>query len=265
MNTQKYLAVLITGASSGLGLEFAHILAKDSRYKTIVLVARREDRLNRIAEKLTKLHPDKNFLVRKTDLTVVEERTALFEYIKKEELILECLINNAGFGSYGFFEDSDLNKELNMIELNCSALVDLTHRSLKGMLERKSGFILNVSSMASFQGLPYLSTYSATKAFVTSFSLALATELSKSGIKVHALCPGPVPTEFLHVSGFPEKISVVPSISAKAVCESAVNRLFQGKRITIPGLLNKILAQLPRLVPRSLAPEIALAVLKKKF
>lgn len=265
MTTTKGLAVLITGASSGLGLEFAHILSNNPRWDTVVLVARREDRLQKIADKLSAQQPKKRFLVKRTDLTLPKERAELFEYLEKENLNIDCLINNAGFGSYGFFQDSELQNQLNMIELNCSALVDTTHRSLKGMLERKSGLILNVSSMAGFQGLPYLSTYSATKAFVTSFSLAIASELKGTGITIHALCPGPVPTEFLHVSGFPEKISVLPSISAKAVCEMAVRRLLSGKRVTIPGILNNLLAQLPRLVPRALAPDIALRVLRKKF
>ncbi len=265
MKTNQGLSVLITGASSGLGLEFAHILSKHDRWDTIILVARREDRLHKIANKLATLHPHKKFLVKKTDLTVPKERTKLFTFLEKEGIIVDCLINNAGYGSYGFFQNTELDNQLKMIELNCSALVDTTHKVLKGMLERKSGLILNVSSMASFQGLPYLATYSATKAFVTSFSLALATELKETGITVQALCPGPVPTEFLHVSGFPEKISVVPSISAKAVCELAVKRLLAGKRITIPGILNNLLAQLPRLLPRALAPDLALSLLKKKF
>ncbi len=265
MKTNQGLSVLITGASSGLGLEFAHILAKLDRWDTIVLVARREDRLQKIADKLAIIHTNKKFLIKKTDLTIPMERTKLFTFLENEGIVVDCLINNAGYGSYGFFQDTEIDNQLKMIELNCSALVDTTHKVLEGMIERKSGLILNVSSMASFQGLPYLATYSATKAFVTSFSLAIASELKGNGITVQALCPGPVPTEFLHVSGFPEKISVLPSISAKAVCELAVKRLMAGKRMTIPGILNNILAQLPRLLPRTLAPDLALSILKKKF
>lgn len=265
MDTKKGLTALITGASSGLGLEFTHILAKEGKWDNILIVARREDRLVKIADLLGQRYPNKKFIYKKTDLTISEQRKDLFGFIEREELKIDCLVNNAGFGSYGFFQDSILERQIEMIDLNCSALIELSHRVIPGMLERKSGYILNVSSMASFQGLPYLSTYSATKAFVTSFSLALATELKDTGIKVEALCPGPVPTEFLHVSGFPEKISVVPSISARAVCALAVKGLLSGKRLVVPGILNKLLSQLPRLVPRHLASDLALSVLRKKF
>lgn len=265
MNTKIDLTALITGASSGLGLEFVHLIAAHERWDKVVLVARREERLIKIIDLLSKKYPNKKFYYKKTDLVSADQRNQLFEFLEKENLSIDCLINNAGFGSYGFFQDAVLERQIEMINLNCTALMDLSHRVLKDMLAKKKGYILNVSSMASFQGLPYLSVYGATKAFVTSFSLALATELKDQGITVQALCPGPVPTEFLHVSGFPEKISVVPSISAKAVCELSLKGLLSGKRLVVPGILNKLLSQLPRLVPRALASDIALNVLKKKF
>jgi short-subunit dehydrogenase len=137
------------------------------------------------------------------------------------------------------------------------------------MIEKREGEIINVSSMASFQGLPFLAVYAATKAFVTSFSLALASELSQYNIKVQALCPGPVQTEFVNVSGFPDKISVLPSFSAHDVAVLSLKKLKStgcyNSRIVIPGFMNCILAQLNRLLPRYLATDIAMKVLKKKF
>jgi short-subunit dehydrogenase len=261
--TQKNFA-LITGASSGIGLEFAYQI-NESFEENIILVARRVDRLEKLKSKLQSIRPNKNILVIPCDLSVESERSKLWENIEKLNCEISILINNAGFGSFGLFKDSKLSTELKMINLNCSCIVDLTYRVLPKMIERNHGKIINVSSMASFQGVPFISTYSATKAFVTSFSLALGQEVSQYNIHVEALCPGPVQTEFGSVAGFPDKISLTSSVPPKIVATQALEGLNNKKSIVIPGILNWYLAQLNRFVPRAFASKIAFQILKSKF
>ncbi|HMO17536.1 MAG TPA: SDR family oxidoreductase [Oligoflexia bacterium] len=264
-NQQK--AILITGASSGIGFEFAHVLCEQSDL-SLILVARRKERLenlkNILLEKSLKRGlNNREIIICSLDL---KDQTARNELLTRcSHFVVDTLINNAGYGSYGEFQLTDIDKELGMIRLNCEALVHLTRLFLPQMIKSRSGTIINVSSMASFQGLPWLATYAATKSFVTSFSLGLAAELNGSGVQIQALCPGPVATEFIEVSGFPEKISVIPSISARAVAEHSISRLKSRKRIVIPGAMNYLLAQLNRFVPRALASEIARSVLSSKF
>lgn len=257
-------AILITGASSGIGFEFAHVLSEEFKYD-LVLVARRLDRLEALKGVLLKRFPDRSIHCFSVDLQDEQERIDLITKINSLNLKIAILVNNAGFGSFGDFIDSDINRETNMLRLNCEALIHLSHAFLPSMVKRSSGAIINVSSMASFQGLPYLATYAATKAFVTSFSLGLSAELKGKGIKIQALCPGPVATEFVEVSGFPEKISVIPSLSARKVAEISVSKLKSDQRVVIPGFMNFILAQLNRIFPRAIASDIARSVLANKF
>jgi short-subunit dehydrogenase len=257
-------AILITGASSGIGFEFAHVFCEKT-VLPMILVARRLDRLEKLKEVLLKKYGDREIFCISKDLRSQTERSSLVNEVHGNGHFVQTLVNNAGYGSYGYFSNSRLDWELDMIRLNCEAVIELSHSFLPDMLTHNSGAIINVSSMASFQGLPFLSTYAATKAFVTSFSLALAAEVKGTGIKIQALCPGPVATEFIDVAGFPDKISVLPSLSARQVAELSVKKLSKGQRLMIPGWMNFFLSQLNRLFPRATASDIARMVLSNKF
>jgi short-subunit dehydrogenase len=192
---------LVTGASSGLGAEFARQLAPLA--SRLVLVARRQDRLEELASDLRRLHPNLEVRIYAADLSAVERRLALAEWLVSEKLEINFLINNAGLGDHGEFHTSDWTRVQAMLDLNITALTHLTHLLVNRMILQGRAAILNVSSVAGFFPLPTMSVYSATKAYVTSFSESLAMELRPLGITVTALCPGPVPTEFFEVATRP--------------------------------------------------------------
>src|SRR3954464_10704270 len=188
---------LITGASTGIGAAFARKLA--ARGRNVLLVARSEDKLIALCNELGRLTSIRaQYLA--LDLQQPDAGVQLFEETKKRELEIEMLINNAGFGSMGDFAKLDLNRELEIIQLNVRALVDLTHRFIGPMRERKRGTIINVASTAAFQAVPYMATYAATKAFVLSFSEALWEENRPHGVHVMALCPGVTETNFFEAA-----------------------------------------------------------------
>ena len=189
---------LITGASSGLGAEFARQLGPYA--KGLVLVARRNDRLEELAQELRGIHPDLDVRIYCADLGIEEKRAALAHWLKNEKIAVDFLINNAGLGDHGKFEASEWKRVKAMLDVNISALTHLTHLLVPSMLSGGRAAVLNVSSVASFFPLPNMAVYSATKAYVTSFSEALAIELRPKGITVTALCPGPMPTEFFDVA-----------------------------------------------------------------
>ena len=189
---------LITGASSGIGAAFASKLA--ARGRNVLLVARSEDKLIALCNELGRLTSIRAQYVA-LDLQQPEAAAQLFEETKKRELEIEMLINNAGFGSMGDFAKLDLDRELEIIQLNIRALVDLTYRFLQPMRDRKRGTIINVASTAGFQAVPYMATYAASKAFVLSFSEALWYENRLHGVHVMALCPGVTETNFFDASG----------------------------------------------------------------
>jgi hypothetical protein len=192
---------LITGASSGLGSEFARQLAPYAR--SLVLVARRNDRLEELAYSLRAIHPDLDVRIYVADLSLEEKRSALAGWLEEENIGIDFLINNAGLGDHGDFASSEWDRVKAMLDVNIAALTHLTHLLVPRMLRSGRAAVLNVSSVASFFPLPNMAVYSATKAYVTSFSEAIAMELRPRGITVTALCPGPVPTEFFDVATRP--------------------------------------------------------------
>lgn len=239
---------LITGASGGIGLAFARIFAREGY--NLVLVARSEGKLNDIAGELQKSFGTKTTVIAK-DLSLPSAPGEIFAELQKQGIQVDALVNNAGFATYGQFVDIDLAKELEEMQLNMVTLTHLTKLFLKPMIERKQGKILNVASTASFQPGPLMAVYYATKAYVLSFSEAIARELEGTGVSVTALCPGP--TE----SGFQERADMSDSklvqsglMSAAEVVEQGYRGLTQGKTIIIPGATNKIGALLPRFIPR---------------
>ncbi|MEO6052752.1 MAG: SDR family oxidoreductase [Chthoniobacterales bacterium] len=189
---------LITGASSGLGTEFAYQLAPYA--DTLVLVARRNDRLESLRAELTALHPRLSVFIYMADIAKEEQLLALKEWLENQDIVIDFLINNAGLGDRGKFEDGEWTRIQAMLDVNIVALTHLTHLLLPTMHSSGRGAILNVSSIASLLPLPRSGVYAATKAYVTSLSEALRIELRGTGISVTALCPGPIETEFFTVA-----------------------------------------------------------------
>jgi short-subunit dehydrogenase len=246
---------LITGASAGLGREFARQLA--GRAAGLVLVARRENRLQELRDELAARHPNLKVQIRRADLSLAEEVSALAEWIESEKIAIDLLINNAGLGDRGPFATSDPERLEDMLEVNVVALTTLTHRLLPPMLARRRGAILNVSSSASFLPLPGFGVYAATKAYVTNFSEALKTELRGTGVSVTALCPGPVHTEFDKVARRPTDPNqrTAPEfayVAADEVVRAGLKALEGEQPIVIPGIAMKLAMLLVRLTPMPL-------------
>jgi uncharacterized protein len=252
---------LITGASGGIGEAFARRLAEEKH--DLVLVARSEDKLRTLCDELMLQHKIAAHYIA-VDLIDFEADKRLFEETEKNGLEVEWLINNAGFGSMGDFAELDMERELEMIGLNIQALVALTHRYLQQMRARKSGVIINVSSTASFQPIPYMATYAATKAFVTSFSEAIAEENRAYGITVTALCPGPTDTNFFNVA-HAEPFRGKGMQTAEDVVETALRGVSRGKAHVISGWTNYLGARLGNIVPNSLIARVVASVLRPKI
>ncbi len=246
---------LITGASAGLGAEFARQLAP--RARALVLVARRLDRLERIREELTLKSPDLNVQIREAALSRQADVSSLAEWLLHEQIAINLLINNAGVGDRGAFATSDPSRVSDMLAVNVSALTLLTRSLLPQMVAAKRGAILNVSSCASFMPMPGLGVYAATKAYVTSFSEALRSELRGSGVTVTALCPGPVHTEFDSIARRAEHPNqgVAPEftyVAAEKVVQVALEGVERGRVIVIPGAVMKLAMWIVRLIPMPL-------------
>lgn len=243
---------LITGASSGIGAAFAEELAK--RQYNLVLIARSETKLQELANQLQQEYQiQADVFVQ--DLTKPHAAMAVFNAVSQRGLNIDLLINNAGFGDYGSFADRPREKQVDMIQLNITVLVEITHLFIQEMRKRKSGSIINVASIAAFQPLPYLSVYAATKAFVLSFSEAIWAENKDSGIKVIAVCPGPTESNFFNVAEFPLSMAnngTNKMTPAKEVVIDALQALAQNRsNIVTGGLPNQIIANISRFLPRS--------------
>lgn len=252
---------LITGASSGIGEAFARKLA--ARGRNVLLVARSEDKLIALCNELGRLTSIRAQYVA-LDLQQPDAPLQLFEETKKRELEVEMLINNAGFGSMGEFARLDLNRELEMIQLNVRAVVELTHRFLEPMRERKRGTIINVASTAGFQPVPYMATYAATKAFVMSFSEALWDENRAHGVHVMALCPGVTETNFFEASGI-DRPPMRTVQTPEEVVETALRALNRKKSLVISGWANWFVVEAERFVPRSAVVKVAGNALRSRF
>lgn len=254
-------AALITGASSGIGEVFARRLA--ARGRNVLLVARSEDKLVTLCNELGRASSVRAQYVA-MDLSKPDSPAGLFEEAQKRGLIVDMLINNAGFGSFGDFTKLELERELNMIDLNIKSLVDLTYRFLIPMRERKQGSIINVASTAGFQAVPFMTTYAATKAFVLSFSEALWEENRPYGIKVMALCPGVTETNFFEAARGkkpPARVAQTP----EDVVDTALRALARGKSHIISGWTNRAMTEAERLVPRSLVTRMAGRMMRKEY
>ena len=252
---------LITGASSGIGAAFARKLA--ARGRNVLLVARSEEKLIALCNELGRVTSIRAQYVA-LDLQQHDSGAQLYEETKKRELEIDMLINNAGFGSMGDFGKLDLEHELEMIELNVRAVVDLTHRFLLPMRERKRGTIINVASTASFQPVPYMATYAATKAFVLSFSEALWEENRLHGVHVMALCPGVTETNFFHASAI-DRPPMRTIQTPEEVVETALRAVDRKKNLVVSGWTNWVTVEAQRFVPRSLVTKAVGKALRSRF
>lgn len=253
---------LITGASSGIGEAFARRLASEGY--DLFLVARSADKLEEICNELASKHSvNAGFLA--SDLTKPGSDAAVFEETERRGIKVGLLINNAGFGSMGDFARLPLERELEMIDLNVRSLVGLTHRYLIGMREQKEGAIINVSSAAGFQPLPFMATYGATKAFVTTFSEAIAEENRPFGIQVLALCPGSTKTNFFEASNIDRMMQVKGQQSVDEVVETAM-RVMNGRRAKIvSGWTNWLVASATNVLPNSVITKVVAKGLRKRY
>jgi short-subunit dehydrogenase len=246
---------LITGASAGLGAHFALALAKQGR--DLILVARREDRLEQLADLVRERYGVTAHVIA-ADLAKRNAVAKLAEAVAGQGLTVDTLVNNAGFGARGAFAELDRAAQARMIDVNCGALVELCHVFLPAMLERRSGAILNVASTAAFQPGPWMAVYYASKAFVLSFSEALHEEVKDQGVRVTALCPGPTRTEFADVAGAADSdLFRRLAGSPEKVVADGLKALQANRAVAVSGAANKTMAASIRLTPRGLARRIA--------
>jgi len=240
---------LITGASGGIGEEFAKLLAEKGC--DLVLVARNAEKLRKLADGWSNVRVE----VLPIDLATPAAPDQVMSFLEAKGIDVDVLVNNAGYGTFGLFAESDLALELGQIQLNVATLTHLTRRVLTGMIGRGRGRILNVASTAAFQPGPLMAVYYATKAYVLSFSEALANELKGTGVTVTCLCPGPTRTGFLERAKMREPKGFL-QMEAAAVARRGYRGMLKGKRLVIPGVLNKLLAHSTRLSSRGMSAKI---------
>jgi len=245
---------LITGASAGIGVELARELAR--RGHGVTLVARRADRLQALADELAASGAVRAEVIA-ADLVDVDARSALADTVAGRGLVVDVLVNNAGFSTIGPVHQSDPAREVAMIRTDVEAVAHLCSTFVPGMVERGRGAVLNVASTAAFQPLPGQAGYGGCKAFVLSYSRAMAQELRGKGVTVTALCPGPVETEFAAAAGIVpgEAADALPRfmwVSAADVAQQAVAAVDKGRDVVIPGTANRVLASIAHLTPRRL-------------
>jgi short-subunit dehydrogenase len=256
------IATLITGASSGIGEAFARRLAAEKH--NLVLVARSEKALHELCDELMLAHNiTAHYVV--LDLLEPDADKLLFEETERHGFQIDWLINNAGFGSVGDFANLDGDKELKIIDLNVRSLVAVTHKYLPKMRERRRGFIINVSSAAGFQPIPFMATYAATKAIVTSFSEAIAEENRPFGIHILALCPGSTKTNFFAASDIDRPIQVKGQQTAEQVVETALKAMENGQIRAVSGFANKVGAFLGTLFPTTLTNRVMAKALRPRY
>lgn len=257
-NTKEW--ALITGASSGFGKDYAHLLAEKGI--NLVLTARREDRLNELKEEITKQY-GVNVEVITGDLSKNETPKELFNSIQEKGIVIEHLINNAGFGVFGEFDSIDWEKTQTMLMVDIMALTQLTKLYVDDMKKRGSGNILLVSSIGAYQPCPTYAAYGAAKAYVLNFGEALNAELKGTGVKVAVLSPGITATEFLQVSGqkatFYQRLLMMKS---RPVAALGLKAMFRGTPSVVPGMINRMVVFSLRLISRPMQAKIAYATMK---
>ena len=255
---------LITGSSNGIGYELAKVLAQKDN--NLVLVARSKDKLDELKNELEKSHNIWVYTIGK-DLSLPGAASEVYDELKTKSITIDYLVNNAGFGDFGLFAQSDWNKQEQMINLNVTALAHFTRLFLPDMIRRGGGKILNVASTASFQPGPTMSVYFATKAFVLSFSEAVNNEVREHGITVTALCPGATQSGFQAAASMQDsKLFAGNNFpTSREVAEFGYRAMMKGKAVAIHGFKNSIMANSVRFAPRSLVVKIARQIQAKKY
>ena len=250
---------LVTGASAGIGVALASQLAEGGTH--LVLTARRADRLEELARKLQGAHKiqTETFVA---DLAQLNAPEKIYSFTRQKGLGIDLLINNAGFGQYGELPEAPTQRLLDMVQVNCTAVVHLTRLFLPDMIARRRGDILILASTASFQAVPYISTYAATKAFDLLFAEGLAEEMKPYGIRVCALCPGSTESEFHAAAGQQQFTGEHRQETAEKVARTGLRALAEGKSYVISGLGNYLGAQSQRMVPRRLVTRIAASMFR---
>ena len=251
---------LVTGASSGIGAELARQLA--ARGASLVLTARSKDKLDALASEISE-KSRVGVLVVVADLARPGGAESLAADVDALGVPIDHLVNNAGFGDAGAFARSDAHKLDEMVRLNCEAVVVLARHFLPAMIERRRGGVLNVASTAAFQPMPYMAVYGATKAFVLSFSAALAKEVEGSGVTITALCPGPVPTGFQAAARIEPGVERIAAMSAQETAERAIAAYATGDAVFVPGAVNRVQSVLSKFAPRGLVTSFLSAAMKR--
>jgi uncharacterized protein len=253
--------VLITGASSGLGVEFARQVVR--RGARAVLVARSLDRLQNLAAELDQLGSEKTVVIQ-ADLSRPGAGSELADELLARGIQVDHLINNAGVGRACAVASDQAQRLVDLLELNCVTLTELTVRLLPGMVERASGGVLQVASVVASGPSPFMAVYAASKSYVKNFTLALAYELRGSGVRVTALCPGHVPTGFQRAAGFGEAALSVPGeLSARVTVKAGLLAYERGQVVCVPGVLNRLAAFFMSLLPSQLVMHISASTLRK--
>jgi hypothetical protein len=252
---------LITGASGGIGYDLALLAAADG--KNLVIVARSADKLSQLAE-IIRRNTKSDVISVDVDLSEEAGVNKLISEITAKNIQIDTLINNAGFGDFGDFAKADLAKNMEMIRLNISALTQLTHFAMQGMIKSGKGRIMNVASTAAFMPGPGMAVYYASKAYVLSFSEALTRELKGNGITVTTLCPGPTDTGFAITAGLGKSLMhrmLLPQTSIQ-VAKAGYKAMLKGKAIEIPGFMNKLSTMTPRFTPRGIVRDLIYGIHK---
>lgn len=262
MNPWSYRGrwALVTGASAGIGAEFARQLA--AKQMSLVISARRTDRLEALAADLRDRWAIQ-VVVEPADLASPGEPRRLWE-VATEGRTIDLLVNNAGFGAGGRFDALPIDRQLAMVTLNCTSVMELAHAALPGMRRRGEGGIINVASIAAYQPVPQIATYAATKAFVLSLSEALWAENRGVGVRVLALCPGRTPTEFQAIAGTGSAAESFGARQPDAVVAAALRALEKGRISVVPGLENRIASIAGRLTPRHLLTTVVGPIIKRR-
>jgi len=259
MNQAGY--ALVTGASSGIGECFARALG--ARKWNLVLVARTEEKLSALTKELSSAYGIQVASLA-FDLSAPGAASRLAAALKERQLEIGLLVNNAGFGARGLFHKLSPDRQSEMLRLNVHAMMELTHCLLSPMLDQRKGAVINVSSTASFQPVPYTAVYAASKAFVTSFSMSLAEELRPYGISVVTLCPGGTRTNFFQASDYGTRKLPGGLQEPRQVVAEALKALDRGGGLVIPRLFNKFFLEIQRLVPRTWVPRFGARIFREE-
>lgn len=262
-SSTTHKTALITGASSGIGRELATVFAREGY--DLIITARREERLQTLKNELENRFNCKIYLIT-CDLAEEGSPEKLFTFVKNSSLEITALVNNAGIGDYGFFSESDWQRNATMLNLNIISLTHLTHLFLPDLMKQKKAYVMNVASTAAFQPGPLMSVYYASKHYVLAFSEAIANELSDSGVVVSALCPGPTASEFQEVSKMEKSklFELFPVASSADVAEFGYKAMMKEKRVAVYGFLNKVGAKVTALLPKKWVTSAVRVIMERK-